>query len=154
MTNDEMAVLSDLFREKALNQTSADRAALIDLMTSTFALKNRRSAELWVTDATTQRNILNRNSDPLGFKMRLAFVESYLRGTPSTTPQKFTRLEDWPQKNGDRLRRYLTDDYTRIALTRLVVTAEATEFEYDADSSPSVEIDDEEMDEFDDLFDV
>lgn len=153
LTLAEMQVISQQFRDAANNLTTNERAHFVDAIAEIFGVTNRRNAELWVTESTTRRNFINKNLGSMELEMRVAFAKAYLNQVEPTTPQKEARFTGFLRDRARRMRYYLAEDYTRKNASRIAISTAGWAMEYEADSSPSADIDDESIDEWDDLTD-
>lgn len=153
LTRPEMAALSEQFRNAANNLSVTEKSHLIDALAAIFGLSQRRNAELWTTSNATRRNILNQNVGELELKMRASFVKAYLNIAEPTTPQKEARFTGGISERARRFRRYLSEDYTRDAASRIAISIAGWSLEYDADSDGAINDSADAIDEWQDLND-
>lgn len=123
----------------------------LSVLQVTFNVKNRRNAQLWVTQATVRRDFITPSTPALELEMREAFVKGLINETPPSTIQKITELGIDSQKIGKKLRQYLAEDFTRESVTTIEFLLDETLYIYDADSSAFDEIDDDASDEWSDI---
>lgn len=151
MTSPDYSGLSGQLRIyfASLNPEIQDR--FLTVIQQTFQVKNRRNAELWVTSSATRRNFINRNTPPLELEMRTAFVRGLINDIPPTTIQKTSDFGLNSNRIAFKMRQYLSDDFTRSAVTTIGFLQDKTLYIYDADSSAFEDIDDDASDEFADI---
>lgn len=153
MTNDEMRALSDQLRAFYATYDAATANFFITVIQEAFQIKNRRNVVLWLTTAGTRRNFISRNLSPGELNMRVAFLEALLNDTPPNSPQKSIEFTLWPTRVGQKLREYLSLKYTRRAVSSIGFLSKKVIFTYDIYAEPEEDLEDEESDEYDDLFD-
>lgn len=116
-----------------------------------FGIKDRRNVVLWVTQAATRRNFINRNVSPLELEMREAYVKGLINNVPPTTIQKVSDFGINASRIGFKIRQYLSEDFTREACTSIGFLPDKTLYTYDADSSAFDDLDDDASAEFEDI---
>lgn len=152
-TNDEISSLNEAFRSYALNLPDSVRELFINTLQDAFQVKNRRNVLLWISEGSQRRNFINRNGGPSEYKMRKAFAEAVLQTQPPVGPQKSTEVLAWRRSTGGVLRRYLSEEYTRMAITSIGFGSDSMDILYESYGAVRENEDDIETDEFEDLFD-
>lgn len=153
MTLDTDKALSDSLRTFYRELDFADKPAFEQLLQSTFGLKNVRNAQLWVTDNQVKRNFINGNLGALERNMREAFMRGILQSKPQESPSKQFVSDDVPRKAGQKLRKYLFDDYTRQNVLSIEFNGGTLTFAYESYGSGIEESNDLSTDEFGDIAD-
>lgn len=143
--------LSNQLREYFASLTPEIQDRFLTATQVTFGIKNRRNVQLWVTQGATRRNFINRNVSPLELEMREAFVKGLINNVPPSTIQKTSDFGINANRIGQKMRQYLTEDFTRESVTSIGFLADKTLYTYDADSSAFDDIDDDASDEFADI---
>lgn len=146
-----MATLSDQFRAYAQTLSGFALAQLESTMQTTFGLKNLRNVQLWTRPGATTRNFINPRVGTLDLDMRIAFAQGILESRTPSFPTKITQFEDFPDKNGLKLREYLSNNYTRSAMARILINPDGSvAFEYDVYGSGFVDeiVDEDDLEEF------
>lgn len=143
--------LSEQFRlyYESLSPEIQDR--FITATQVTFGIKNRRNVELWVSRGQVRRSFINRKTSPLELEMREAYVKGLINNVPPSTIQKVSDLGINANRIGYKMRQYLTEDFTREAVTSIGFLPDKTLYTYDADSSAFDDIDDDASEEFDEI---
>lgn len=132
MNREEMKLLSDTFRSYVGTLSAFARDNLERTIQTTFGIKNLRNVQLWTRPGAVQRDIVNPRIGTIDYDMRVAFVTGLLEQRVPTFPVKTTEFDDLAGKNGLKLREYLLNEYTRKALSRILINPDGTiGFEYD-----------------------
>lgn len=153
MTPAEMSALSDQFRAFYQSYNEETKQFFLTVVQETFLIANRRNVELWVTENATRRNFINRSTSPGDLEMRKAFVEALTYGGPVVGPQKEAKFGNWPTRNGQKLREYLSNNYTRKNVTTIGFLNGQVIYTYDVYGDDVDTTPDESSDEFEDVFD-
>lgn len=143
--------LSDQFREYAQALSPDVRERFIQVTQATFGIKERRNVILWITEAATRRNFINRQLGPLEIEMRQAYVFGLTNNVPPNTIQKETELPLNPQRAGYKMRQYLSEDFTRESVTSIGFLPDKILYTYNADSGAFEDIDDDASAEFENI---
>lgn len=148
MTTPDYSGLSEQLRLYYASLSPEVQDRFLTVIQQTFQVKNRRNAELWVTQSETRRNFINRSVSPLELEMRVAFAKGLVNDVPPTTIQKQSEFGINSNRVAFKLRQYLADDFTRNAVTTIGFLLNDVIYIYDADSSAFEDIDDDASDEF------
>lgn len=129
---------SNAFRNWANNAANLpNRTRLIDFLFTVFAPRERRSAELWVTNASVRRNFFNNRTAELEYDLRVWLAENLLRGSQPPGYPVRTRLFTLPldAEAGKRFLDYAFNNYIREYTARIYFSNQFLVLEYSADSS-------------------
>ena len=128
-----MALLSQQFRTYCSTLSPFALNQLENTLKTAFAVQNLRNVQLWTRSGTVQRNIINPAISTDDLRQRTSFVRALIEDRTPGFPTKIAEFEDLPDKNGRKLREYLSNEYTRNALARILINPEGSiGFEYDA----------------------
>ena len=133
MDRSGMIVLSAQFRALTTTLSPFALSQLEGAMQVAFGVKNLRNVQLWTRDGATTRNFINPSLSSDDLDRRIAFARGLLEDRTPGFPTKIAAFEDFPQKNGLKLREYLSNPYTRSALSRILLNPDGSiGYEYDA----------------------
>jgi len=146
-----MVALSDQFRTYAQTLSGFALAQFEATIQTTFGIKNLRNVQLWTRSGSTTRNFINSNVSTLDLDMRIAFAQGILEARVPTFPTKVKSFDGFPDKNGLKLREYLSNNYTRSAMARILVNPDGSiGYEYDVYGNGFVDeyVDEDDLEEF------
>jgi len=128
-----MILLSDQFRTYAQTLSTFALQQLERTMQIAFGVLNLRNVQLWTRAGATQRNFINPNISSDDMAKRISFARALIEDRVPTFPVKIAEFDDFPDKNGEKLREYLSNEYTRNALSRVLINPDGSiGYEYDA----------------------
>lgn len=151
MSTPDYTTLSDELREYYASLAPEVQDRFLTTIQFTFGVKERRNALLWVTQAATRRNFINKQVGALELEMREAFVKGLINNVPPNTVQRVSTFPIDPFRAARKLRQYLSDDYTREACTSIGFLPDKIIYTYDADSSAFDDIDDDASEEWSEI---
>lgn len=128
-----MVALSDQFRAYAQTLSGFALDQLERAMQIAFGVLNLRNVRLWTRVGGVQRNFINPNISSDDLQKRASFARALTEARVPTFPVKIAEFDGFPDKNGEKLREYLANEYTRNALSRVLINPDGSiGFEYDA----------------------
>ena len=127
-----MVLLSNQFRAYTQTLSSFALSTLERAMQIAFGVKNLRNVQLWTRAGATTRNFINPNLGTGDLEARVAFARALLEDRTPGFPTKVAEFDSYPEQNGRKLREYLANEYTRSALSRILVSPDGNiAYEYD-----------------------
>lgn len=152
LTQDEMKVLSDQFRQYFQTYNDADKTFLRQVLKTTFAVSDVRAVQTWTTTAATRRDFIHSRLSESDFDMRVAFAQALMNGNPPNSPQKERKFDLWPERQGTLLRQYLSLEYTRQSVTTIGFVNGRIVFTYDSYNDAYLDTEAPGVDEYYDIY--